>query len=145
MLVNDYVRDVSDLSKLQGFAKNIAKLLLGCSKQTVIYLEGELGAGKTTFVQMLLQELGYKEHVPSPSYSIVNTYNISGCQVAHADFYRLDSEESLSLIGWDIILDESKVILIEWPQILTDQPSFRIIFEFTVKGRTVSLCSNTQK
>ena len=131
--------DVTQLSQLDEIAKDKAAQLLSLPK-AVVFLEGDLGAGKTTFVQMLLKHLGFSGHVPSPSYSIVNTYALGQIQVAHADFYRLDSQESLDLIGWDLVVESSKIVLIEWPGILDEDPDVQIAFTLMPSGqRTIDI------
>lgn len=136
MLLGKLRYDVTRLDQLEVLAQNTAVGLLNLPK-SLVFLEGDLGAGKTTFAQMVLKSLGFSGHVQSPSYSIVNTYPIGQFQVAHADFYRLDSEESLSLIGWDLIVDSSKIVLIEWADILNEDPDLLIRFILTPSGQRI--------
>lgn len=118
--------DISDLNELQRFAKAVSKALP--QKPTVLGLSGDLGAGKTTFSQALLKALGVTEHIPSPSYTIVNEYTVNDQYFIHADFYRLDSQDSLDLLGWDIMKDRADLILVEWPRDLI-KPNIEIHFE----------------
>jgi len=79
----------------------------------VILLEGDLGAGKTQWVQFFCAALGYTAAVTSPSYAVVNSYPIPGLPVIHADFYRLRSEGEFFELGLDEDLERS-VLLAEW-------------------------------
>jgi tRNA threonylcarbamoyladenosine biosynthesis protein TsaE len=82
----------------------------------VIYLEGDLGAGKTTLVRALLRRLGYAGPVKSPTYSLVEVYVISRLYLYHFDFYRFLSPEEFVDAGLDEYFREDSVCLVEWPQ-----------------------------
>lgn len=105
--------DISTLHKLENFSKDLAPLL---PKNTIITLEGDLGAGKTTFSQYLLKALGVKSHIPSPTFTIINEYKTKELTILHADFYRLDNEDNLDLLGWDILIQNADIVLVEWPK-----------------------------
>ena len=132
--------DISTFDQLQRVVEDFY-LLLEKRTFSMVFLTGDLGSGKTTFVQMLLKHIGYDGHVPSPSYSLVNTYSVGKIQVAHADFYRLDIDESLSLIGWDIVLDSANIVLVEWPEILDDKPDFHLKFRLDDQSRFIEVGS----
>ena len=88
---------------------------------TIISIRGELGSGKTVFVQGLARGLGVPEsiYVTSPSYTLINEYP-GRCPLFHADFYRLDATSDFDDLGLDEILEEDGIVAIEWPDRLPD-------------------------
>jgi len=83
----------------------------------VVYLNGDLGAGKSVFARALLQELGVDEVIKSPTYTLVEQYNVrSDFTAAHLDLYRLNDPEELYYIGFDDLVQTCDLMLVEWPE-----------------------------
>ena len=80
----------------------------------IIGLTGDLGAGKTHLAKGLVAGLGCASEVTSPTFTLVHEYRGGRLPVFHLDFYRLDAPEELHGLGWDDILDENGVVIIEW-------------------------------
>ena len=86
----------------------------------VIALVGDLGAGKTTLTQGIVEGLGYEEAVTSPTFSLVQEYLGGRLEVFHFDFYRVEDEHELLDLGWDDYLDREGVVIVEWPTLHPD-------------------------
>jgi tRNA threonylcarbamoyladenosine biosynthesis protein TsaE len=105
--------DLPDLAAVETFGARIAARLRAGD---VIALSGSLGAGKTTLARAILAALGYAGDVPSPTFTIVETYDSPAMRlpVAHADFYRLKRPEEVEELGLDDYR-EGAVLIAEWP------------------------------
>lgn len=86
----------------------------------ILLLKGNLGAGKTTFTQFLLKNLGSEDEVNSPTYSIVNEYQTPQGKVYHFDLYRLKNIDEVYDIGIEEYLDNAYLCIIEWPEVYED-------------------------
>jgi tRNA threonylcarbamoyladenosine biosynthesis protein TsaE len=100
-----------DLDATQALAQRLAPLL----ERDVVLLKGELGAGKTTFVRFLLQALGVSGEIPSPTFTLVQSYETRTRPVFHFDLYRLKHEGEIEETGFDEACAEG-LVLVEWPE-----------------------------
>lgn len=82
----------------------------------IIFLKGSLGAGKTTLVRGVLAGMGYDGNVKSPTYALVESYEVTGRLVHHFDLYRLSEPEELEQIGIRDYLDSNALLIFEWPE-----------------------------
>lgn len=82
----------------------------------LIGLKGELGTGKTTFARGFLRALGLADAVRSPTYTLLEEYELDALRAAHLDLYRLESREQIEELGIRELLDRTQVLLIEWPE-----------------------------
>jgi tRNA threonylcarbamoyladenosine biosynthesis protein TsaE len=82
----------------------------------VLYLHGDLGAGKTSFARALLTTLGVGERVKSPTYSLVESYRAGALAAWHLDLYRIADPGELEWLGLDALGDASALVLVEWPE-----------------------------
>ncbi len=97
----------------EALGERIARLL---EPPLVIWLKGDLGAGKTTLVRGVLRGAGQAGRVRSPTYTLVEPYELPGMRICHLDLYRLADPEELEFLGLRDLLDPETVLLVEWPE-----------------------------
>jgi tRNA threonylcarbamoyladenosine biosynthesis protein TsaE len=95
---------------------SVASGALGLLPGGVIYLVGELGAGKTTFARALLGALGVGSRVKSPTYSLIESYSVAGLAIHHLDLYRIAEPGELEWLGLADLTAEPHLLLVEWPE-----------------------------
>jgi len=98
--------------------KDIVKKIKPLIIHNILFLEGDLGSGKTTFTRNLVNSLGSEDSVSSPTYSIVNEYDSPKGKIFHFDLYRLKSPIELYDINIEEYLENAYLNIIEWPHIL---------------------------
>jgi tRNA threonylcarbamoyladenosine biosynthesis protein TsaE len=114
----------------------------------VLYLHGELGAGKTTLVRGCLLHLGCREKVKSPSYTLVELYPLSKLDFYHFDFYRFNSPGEWDATGFREYFDAAAVCAVEWPEKAGSRlpaPDLRISLGLAVPGRTFEIATETER
>ena len=107
---------------------------------SVVYLQGDLGAGKTTFARHLLKAFGVSGSVKSPTYTLLETYQIALGQVCHFDLYRLQEPSELEYLGARDLFSEACLVLVEWPQRAAGelpQPDWTIEFSHSNDTRRI--------
>ena len=107
------VFQLPDEAATQRLGEMLAPLL---QPGLVIFLEGDLGTGKTTLVRALIVALGYAGPVKSPTYSLVEVYVISSLYLYHFDFYRFESPEEFLDAGFSEYFNDAAICLVEWPE-----------------------------
>ena len=127
--------DFPDEQQLESFA---IKFAYEVRAPLVIWLEGDLGSGKTTFARALIKALGHKGRVKSPTYGLLEQYQLGLLQVLHMDLYRISDPGELEFLGLADLLDDQTILLIEWPgkggQWLP-VPDFIFNFSYADQGR----------
>ncbi|MCZ4224147.1 tRNA (adenosine(37)-N6)-threonylcarbamoyltransferase complex ATPase subunit type 1 TsaE [Pedobacter rhodius] len=93
-----------------------SKLLAFAGKEKIFLFEGEMGAGKTTFIKTFCRSLGVEDSVSSPTYSIVNEYEGAENTIYHFDFYRIKNIQEAYDLGYEEYFYGGGICLIEWPE-----------------------------
>ncbi len=125
--------NISSKKRLGEFAKNLSSKL---KQGDILFLFGEMGVGKTTFVKFLINNMQLRSkkeltEVTSPTFNIMNEYDINGLTIKHYDLYRLKSVDELQNLN--IFNENDKaILLIEWPQIIKKEPNLvtKLYFEY---------------
>ena len=113
-----------------------------CPPSCIIYLEGELGAGKTTLVRGFLRGLGYEGAVKSPTYTLLEPYELPQRRCFHFDLYRLADPGELEYLGVRDLLQGDAVLLVEWPdkgQGELPSPDLMVKIHYMEGGRRIEL------
>ena len=121
---------------------NLSAALPADTSGMLILLQGELGSGKSTLARAMLRSLGHAGSVPSPTYTLVEPYDVSGKTIYHIDLYRVSDAEELTYLGWDDLRDG--LILLEWPErapALYDMADLKIELHYDADGRSAVISS----
>jgi tRNA threonylcarbamoyladenosine biosynthesis protein TsaE len=119
-----------------------AALALVRARPFVVYLEGDLGAGKTTLVRGFLRALGHSGAVRSPTFTLLEPYELASGPVFHLDLYRLADPDELAYLGLRDLVGGKSVLLVEWPERGEGElpvPDLQIVIEHLADGRRVRL------
>jgi tRNA threonylcarbamoyladenosine biosynthesis protein TsaE len=141
---SEKVLTVSSLADLPKAAAGFVTFLQQNNTISTVLFEGEMGAGKTTFIKAICAELGVSDPVSSPTFSIVNEYEgRNGQRIYHFDFYRIEDEREALNIGFYDYLDSGNLCLIEWPSKVENLlPEHNLLVEITSTeegDRTITL------
>jgi len=107
---------LDDPQVTETLGQSLASTIPENSKELLLALSGELGAGKTTLARALLHSLGASGTVRSPTYTLVEPYEVSRGRVLHLDLYRLTGADELELIGYRDLRSGTLLVLVEWPE-----------------------------
>jgi tRNA threonylcarbamoyladenosine biosynthesis protein TsaE len=111
-----------------------------------LLLSGELGAGKSTFARAFIKAAGHKGAVPSPTYTLVEPYNLPSGNIYHVDLYRVSSEDELRYLGWNEL--DNGCRLVEWPDRapgLTSQADLSVTLCYEGDGRSVEVLGLSER
>jgi tRNA threonylcarbamoyl adenosine modification protein YjeE len=113
-----------------------AQIAAGLEQGDCVALQGDLGAGKTTLARAILRALGLREDVPSPTYTLVQSYETPRFPVHHIDLYRVERGAEIDELGLDDML-ETDAVLVEWPERAHGRlPAERLIVALSMTGQT---------
>ena len=134
---------LSSLEDTKKLGQELAKEILKRKGEAafVVFLDGDLGTGKTTLVKEIIFALGVKEKVKSPTFTIIEPYELNNENIYHVDLYRIIDPTELEIIGLREYLNESKaIIFIEWPE-----KSYGYLKKFDLKISLKHLSENKRK
>ncbi|MCQ8129272.1 tRNA (adenosine(37)-N6)-threonylcarbamoyltransferase complex ATPase subunit type 1 TsaE [Methylomonas rivi] len=131
--------ELSDSGETELLGAALGKVL---PPKCLLYLYGDLGAGKTTLVRGLLRAMGHKGAVKSPTYSLVEEYRFGDRSVFHFDLYRLKDPEELEWLGIDDYLRQQALVCVEWPQMGAGHlppADLEIALDYQNTGRSIEI------
>lgn len=114
----------------------------------LVFLQGQLGAGKTTLVRGILRAAGHKGAVKSPTYTLVEEYDINSRKIFHFDLYRVADPEELELIGIRDYMAQDSLCFIEWAELgqnFLPEPDLIVSLAVQSQGRILKISKNSQK
>ena len=122
---------LKSLEDTQNFSKNISKII---SAGDIIFLYGDIGVGKTTFVRFLINHLESKNGIKksdvlSPTFNIVYDYDVGNLKILHYDLYRLKNYKDISQLGMFESSNDS-IKIVEWPELIESKPKDRVDIQF---------------
>lgn len=130
---------LSDEIATEAIGKKLAAVV---KSPCIIFLKGELGAGKTTIVRGFLRGFGYQDIVKSPTFTLVEPYRFELCTVYHFDLYRLNHPEELEHMGIRDYLTDDAILLVEWPEHGLDflpKPDLILELSLATDGRVLKI------
>lgn len=123
-------------------------LAQACSGKALITLSGNLGTGKTTLTRGIIRAFGHQGAVKSPTYTLVEPYDMCGFHIFHFDLYRLEDPEELEFMGFWDYLEEDALIIIEWPEKagrVLPPVDLELTLRIKDKGREISWLAHTPR
>ena len=129
-----------DTAATESLGAKLVSMLPAARGGLLVLLKGELGAGKSTLARAMLHQMGHSGLVPSPTYTLVEPYELSDGIVYHIDLYRLSGIEELDYLGWNDLRDG--LVLLEWPERapqLQQQADFLVELDYDGAARQATL------
>ena len=142
--MSNFTRELPDEAATLEAGRQFAQEL---QSGLTVYLHGDLGTGKTTFVRGVLQGLGYNGKVKSPTYTLVEPYVVSKYNLYHFDLYRFNDVEEWEMAGFREYFNDESVCFVEWPEKagkLIPAADIDIYLQHQAQGRSLRIHSNTQ-
>ncbi|MFT5849402.1 MAG: tRNA threonylcarbamoyladenosine biosynthesis protein TsaE [Patiriisocius sp.] len=145
---------ITDISELDGLAQNVLQLARGqkSERAVVCALHGDLGAGKTTFTQVLARTLGVTEIVTSPTFVVMKKYPLENQafeELVHIDAYRIEEIDEMRVLGFESLLEEKETIMcIEWAENIKEllpKDTIHVTFEHAGENRNITITHGNQK
>ncbi|WP_424407586.1 tRNA (adenosine(37)-N6)-threonylcarbamoyltransferase complex ATPase subunit type 1 TsaE [Pasteurella sp. PK-2025] len=145
-----YTQYIPDETAMCAFGAELVSAIcqLPSSQAITIYLNGDLGAGKTTLSRGIIQALGHQGHVKSPTYTLVEEYHLAKKTVYHFDLYRLSDPEELEFMGIRDYFSQNCLCLIEWAEKgkgLLAEPDLIVNIAYAERARHIELIAHTQQ
>ena len=140
--------DISNLKQTESLGKQIGEFLINFNGLAIFYLDGNLGTGKTTLVREILKAMGWQGAVKSPTFSILEEYQIANKDVFHFDLYRLDSQNDFEMLGIDINANSRGIFFIEWPHKISKfnfGEEFFLKLSLSNRNRSIEFKTNNKK
>ena len=140
--------DISNLKQTESLGKQIGEFLVNFNGLAIFYLDGNLGTGKTTLVREILKAMSWQGAVKSPTFSILEEYQIANKDVFHFDLYRLDSQNDFEMLGIDINANSRGIFFIEWPHKISKfnfGEEFFLKLSLSNRNRSIEFKTNNKK
>ena len=140
--------DISNLKQTESLGKQIGEFLVNFNGLAIFYLDGNLGTGKTTLVREILKAMSWQGAVKSPTFSILEEYQIANKDVFHFDLYRLDSQNDFEMLGIDINANSRGIFFIEWPHKISKfnfGEEFFLKLSLSNRNRSIKFKTNNKK
>ena len=134
-----FKRNLPDRAATEAFGEQLAA---ACEGGLLVFLHGQLGAGKTTLVRGFLRARGHSGPVKSPTYTLVEPYTTAQGNVYHLDLYRLADAEELEWIGIRDLFEDESICLVEWPEQgagILPEPDLHVYLQVEGRGRQLQL------
>lgn len=139
------ILNIPNESAMTALGQQMAQTLKG---PALIYLHGDLGAGKTTLTRAIIHALGFQGRVKSPTYTIVESYQFDEQILYHFDFYRISDAAELEFIGLEEYFTQQAICLVEWPEHalpLLPAADLLVHIDILAMGRQVSISAQGQR